>query len=254
MDLKTIEKAMMVFKCFAQGETSVGTTEMAERLQTNKATMSRVLSTLKNHDFLEQDIRTRRYQLGPGMVALARAVYRNLEGIVTTVATPFVNKLRDTVGETVHLEVLSGNNIYLSYVAVTPNPISLQIEIGDQVMPHAHAGAKAIVAFSQPDVVEHWLSQEFICYTKNTILDRDTLRKLYGEIRNTGVAYDFGEYFEEVNAVGAPIFNQENNPIASILIVVPSYRMRKKWNRSYIDNLKKTANAISSQLHSSRKI
>ncbi len=254
MDLKTIEKALMVFKCFAQGETSVGTTEMAERLQTNKATMSRVLSTLKNHNFLEQDVRSRRYKLGPGMVELARAVYRNLDGIVTTVATPFANKLRDTVGETVHLEVLSGNNIYLSYVAVTPNPISLKIEIGDQVMPHAHAGAKAIVAFSQPDVIEHWLSQKFVRYTKNTIMDQDKLRELYAEIRNTGVAYDFGEYIEEVNAIGAPIFNQENNPVAGLLIIVPLYRMRKKWNKSYIEYLKNAANEISSQLHSSRKI
>lgn len=254
MELKTIEKAMMVFKRFAQGETSVGTTEMAERLQTNKATMSRVLSTLKKHDFLEQDIRTRRYRLGPGMVELARAVFRNLDGIVTTVATPFANKLRDKVGETVHLEVLAGNNIYLSYVAVTPNPISLNIEIGDQVMPHAHAGAKAIVAYSPPDVIDHWLLQEFKRYTKNTVIDRDKLRELYSKIRETGIAYDYGEYIEEVYAVGAPIFNHENNPVAAILIVVPTYRMKKKWNKSYIENLKNTANAISSQMHSSRKL
>jgi IclR family acetate operon transcriptional repressor len=146
--LKTIEKALMVFKCFAQAESSLGTTELANRLNTNVPTMSRVLSTLKRHGFLEQDPTTRRYRLGPAMVEMAQAVYRSLDGAVTHVAAPFANALRDQVGERVHLEVLSGNNIYLAYVAETPKPISLNIGAGDQVMPHAHAGAKAIIAFS----------------------------------------------------------------------------------------------------------
>jgi IclR family acetate operon transcriptional repressor len=252
--LKTIEKALMVFKCFAQAESSLGTTELANRLNTNVPTMSRVLSTLKRHGFLEQDPTTRRYRLGPAMVEMAQAVYRSLDGAVTHVAAPFANALRDQVGERVHLEVLSGNNIYLAYVAETPKPISLNIGAGDQVMPHAHAGAKAIIAFSPPDVMDYWLAQDLPQYTKNTVTDPDELRKIYREIRETGIAYDFGGYIEEVNAIGAPIFDHKNNPVAGLIIVVPSYRMRKKWNRTYLTALKNAANDISSQLHSSRRV
>lgn len=187
------------------------------------------------------------------MVEMARAVYRSLDGTVVPVAISHANLLRDSVGETVHLEVLSGNNIYLAYVALTRNPISLNIEIGDQVMPHAHAGSKAIVAFSPPDVIEHWVSQNLTRYTPSTVIDPDLLRDTYKNIRKTGVAYDFGEYFEEVNAIGVPIFNHENKPVAGLLIVAPSYRV-KKWEQRYITLLKNTANEISSRLHSSRKI
>jgi DNA-binding IclR family transcriptional regulator len=254
MELKTIEKALMVFKCFAQGDSSLGTTELAKKLRINKATMSHVLSTLKKHEFLEQDPRTRRYRLGPAMVEMARAVNRALSGTVVEVASPFADALRDKVGETVHIEVVSGNNIYLAYVAVTPNPISLTIEVGDQVMPHAHAGAKAIVAFSQPEVIENWLARDFFPFTEKTITDPDELRKIYAEIRETGIAFDSGEYLREVYAIGAPIFNHENKPVAAILIVVPLYRMGKKWNHHFISQLKKSANTISMQLHSSRKI
>lgn len=254
MELKTIKKALMVFNCFAKGESSVGTVELAARLNTNKATMSRVLSTLKKYDYLEQDPRTRRYRLGGAMVEMARAVYRNLDGMVATIANPFADELRDTTGERVHIEVIAGNNIYLSYVADTPNPISLKIDRGDQVMPHAHSGAKAIVAFSQPGVIEQWLTRKLPLYTKNTVDDVDHLKKLYEEIRKTGIAYDFGEYFDEVNTIGAPIFNHTNEPVAGIILVVPSYRMKKKWNNNHIALLKKTANTISSKLHSLRKI
>lgn len=254
MELKTIEKALMVFKCFAQGETSLGTIEMASRLNTNKATMSRVLSTLKSHDFLEQEPGTRRYRVGPALVELARAVFQSLGGPVVNIASPLCDALRDDMGERVHLEVLSGSNMYLAYVADTPKPISLKITAGDKVMPHAHAGAKAIVAFSQPKEIETWLEQDLIAYTKNTVTDRDQLRKMYEEIRKTGVAYDFAGYLEEVNAVGVPVFNHENKPVAGLIIVIPTYQMRKKWDKRYIVELKKSANAISERLYSSRHV
>ncbi len=254
MELKTIERALLVFKCFAQENSSLSTTDLSQKLGTNKATMSRVLSTLKKHDFLEQDPNTRRYRLGPAMAQMARAVNRTMNGEVVAVAKPPVDKLRDKVGETVHIEVVSGNNIYLAYAAVTPNPISLTIEVGDQVMPHAHAGAKAIVAFSEPDEIERWLTRDFFPFTENTVTDPDKLREIYREIRRTGVAYDWEEYLHEIYAVGAPIFNHANNPVAAVLIVVPSYRMERKWESHFIEALKETANRISKRLHSSRAV
>lgn len=254
MELKTIEKALQVFKCFAQENSALGTTELSRKLDINKATMSRVLKTLKKHDFLEQDPNTMRYRLGPAMARMARAVNRNMNGEVVTASKPFVDKLRDLVGEAIHLEVLSGNNIYLAYAAATPNPISLSIEVGDRVMPHAHAGAKAIVAFSKPEEIERWLTRDFFPFTENTVTDPDELRKIYDEIRRTGIAYDWEEYLYEIYAVGVPVFNHENNPVAAVLIVVPSYRMERKWDSRFIEALKETANKISSRLHSSRKI
>jgi DNA-binding IclR family transcriptional regulator len=254
MELKTIEKALLVFKCFAEGDASLSTTELSKKLGTNKATMSRVLSTLKKHDFLEQDPNTRRYRLGSAMAKMARAVNRNMNGEVVAVAKPIVDQLRDNVGETVHIEVRSGNNIYLAYAAVTPNPVSLTIAVGDKVMPHAHAGAKAIVAFSEPEEIEKWLTRDLPPLTKNTVTDPDELRKMYREIHQAGVAYDWEEYLQEIYAIGAPVFNHENNPVAAIIIVVPSYRMAKKWDTHFIDMLKEAANEISKGLHSSRLI
>lgn len=254
MELKTIEKALLVFECFANGDIAVSTTELAKRLNTNKATMSRVLATLKSYDYLEQDSITRKYKIGPAMVKLSRAVHQSLEGTVTTVAAPIANQLRDLVGETVHMELLSGDNMYLAYIAVTPNPISLNIKVGDFVLPHAHAGAKAIAAFSPKEVVEKWLKKDFPVYTKNTITAPGLLREEYDKIRKTGVAYDFAGYLEEIDAIGTPVFNHEDAVVAALLIVVPSYRLKGGWTEQHIAELKKAANAISLQLHSSRTI
>lgn len=252
MELKTIEKALRVFDCFAKGDTLLGTTELANRLGTNKATMSRILSTLKKHGYLEQEPRSRGYRLGPAMVLMARAVHRNLHGIIADVAAPIADSLRDKVGETIHLEVKSGNNLYLSYVARTPNPISLNIDAGDQVMPHANAGSKAIIAHSSAAEIDCWLQKELPKYTEHTVTDTAELRKMYDEIRMAGIAYDYGEYFKEICAVGVPVFDHRDEPIAGLLIVVPTYRLGESWNEEHIAELKKAANEISTQLHSTR--
>ncbi len=246
--------ATMVFKCFAEGDVALSADVLATRLDTNKATIGRVLTTLNKNGFLEQDPKTREYRFGPAMVEMARSVFKSLEGAVTSLAAPFAVSLRDKISERIHIEVMSGNNCYLAYLADSKEPIGLKIEIGDKVMPHAHAGAKAVIAFSQPDVIDYWLGQELTAYTKNTETDPDLLRKRFAEIRETGVAYDFGEYIEEVRAIGAPIFNHKNEPVAAVVIVVPSYRLGDEWSAEYITQLKETANAISEQLHSTRKI
>ncbi len=254
MELKTVEKACEVFKCFAQKETTISATELSKILSINSSTMSRLLTTLKKHGFLEQDASTRRYRLGPAMAEMARAVHRSLNGKVTEVAISHINALRDKIGETIALEVLSGSTIYHAYVANSLNPVSLKVVPGDKVMPHAHVGSKAIIAFSRPDAIDYWLSQDLPRYTKNTITDPERLRKMFREILEAGIAYDFGEYVEEVNAIGAPIFNHENRPVAGIVIAVLSNQKRKKWEDGHIRQLKETANQISSRLHSSRRI
>jgi IclR family transcriptional regulator, KDG regulon repressor len=254
MELKTIEKALSVLMCFAEWDTSLSTTELSIKLGTNKPTMSRILTTLRKHDFLEQEANTRRYRLGPAMAHMARAFNRNMNGEVVGIAKPIVDKLRDKIGETVNIEVLTGNNIYLAYTAKTPNPVSLTIDVGDQVRPHAHAGAKAIVAFSDPAEIEKWLARDLPVLNKNTVTDPDKLREVYKKIRQAGVAYDWEEYLDEINAVAAPIFNHKDHPVAAIIIVVPSYRMEKKWDSHLINLLKDAANKISKGLHSSRVV
>lgn len=96
-------------------------------------------------------------------------------------------------------------------------------------MPHAHVEAKAIVAFSRPGVIDYWLSQDLPLYTKNTVNDPDQLRKIYDQIRKTGIAYDYAEYVEKINAnaIGAPVFNHENEPVAGVAIAVLSQRRMK---------------------------
>ena len=254
MDLKTVENALRVLEHFFRDTAPVSALELAEEVGVSKSAMSRLLSALKKHEFLELDNRIRRYRLGPAAARMARAVHRSMSGGVVSVAAPYLDELRDMIGETVILEVRSGNRFYHAYVADSVNPVSLKVELGDEVKPYAHVGSKAIAAFSKPEEIDQWLHQEMERISPQTIIDPEQLQEIYAEIRRTGVAYDFGEYVEEVNAIGAPVFNHENEAVAGVVVVLVTEQGKQDREQRYIPYLKDTANRISVQLHSSRRL
>lgn len=53
-------------------------------------------------------------------------------------------------------------------------------------------------------------------YTKNTITDRETLKRELLRINITKISFDNMEHFEKIKAVATPILNKNNKIIAAI--------------------------------------
>jgi DNA-binding IclR family transcriptional regulator len=89
-------------------------------------------------------------------------------------------------------------------------------------------------------------------FTKSTITDPRILKKQLKEIRKLGVAFDHEEIDEGTSAVGAPIFNHSETPVAAVVVAGPPQRIESDHGSSIVRALKETANRISSQLYSKR--
>jgi DNA-binding IclR family transcriptional regulator len=248
MEIASVEKALMVLKSFTDSEAPIGTVKLSEKLGLHKATVSRILQTLKKHRFVILDPQSHKYYLGPEILVLAQTVTKALKGQVTSIALPFVERLRDQVGETVHLELISGQNIFLAHAALGIRGVTVAIDIGDPVKPNVHAGAKAIAAFSSAEKIDRWLSGKLTRYNENSITDPDTLREVYKKIRQSGFSIDDGEYDANVYAIGAPVFDFNGQPVAAVVIVAPYFRKEHLLTDGYINMLKETADGISARL------
>jgi DNA-binding IclR family transcriptional regulator len=248
MEHNAIEKALLVLSSFAGGNRPIGTVELAERLGLNKTTVSRTMTTLKKHNFLDQNPKTKQYSLGPMVATLGKAVIQSLDGQISIIAQPYCDRLRDQVGETVHLEVLSGNHLYLAYAVRGPNPVSVAIDVGDIVYPNVHAGAKVIAAFSDPEQVDAWLKNDLPVYTAKSMTDPSRLRARYKEFHDQGLSIDDGEYDENIYALGAPVFNHNNQAVAAIVIVAPYMRKQDLERPHVIRALKESATLVSGRL------
>jgi DNA-binding IclR family transcriptional regulator len=154
--------------------------------------------------------------------------------------------LRDTIGESVCCEVLvSGVNKVIAE-AIGPPPLSVTFE---EYLPiHVAAGAKAILAFTDPEVVDSMIKGELEKFTENTVTDIQLFKDQLKEIKLHGIAYDHGEANKDVHAVSAPVFNQFEEPIAAISICVPSNRINKIVNNNIVIELKEAARRISERL------
>ena len=237
------QKAIEILLAFVPDNRTLGTLELSRLLGLNKSTVSRLIRVLAHYDLLQQDDTTKKYSLGRSAAFIGKAVQQSLSTRLVSIAQPFTNYLRDTIGESVCLEVMSGDHVYLVAKAVGPPPLSISFK--DRIPIHAAAGAKAILAFSSPEVVERLINRKLPRLTANTITDPDILRTHLMEIRRQGVAFDRGEDNIDVHAVGAPIFNHNGEPIAALCICVPASRMDSYVKSNIISKLKETAAKIS---------
>ncbi len=246
--MNSIEKALEILRAFTPDNRPLRSVEISNRLQINKATVNRILITLKKRGFVVQDEATRRYRLGPSTALLGRAVKQSLSGRLVALAKPYLDSLRDKVGETVHLEVLTGGRIFLSYSAPGIRQVTVTPRVGDQMAINANAGAKAILAFSPQEIIEKGLAGKLEKFTSKTAIAPEKIRQEYADIRKSGFAYDKEEYDEDVHAVAAPIFNHEDRVVAAVVIIAPMFRMSSSIETGSLELLKDTADEISERL------
>ena len=191
-------------------------------------------------------MKTRKYSLGRTAALLGEAVKGSQTDRLIQFVRPEIEYLRETIGESVCCEVLlSGGNKVIAE-AIGPPPLSVTFE---EYLPiHVAAGAKAILAFTDPDVVDSLIKGELEKFTENTITDIKLFKDQLKEIKLQGIAYDHGEANKDVHAVSAPVFNQFKEPIAAISICVPAGRIDKILSNKLVVELKKAASRISEHL------
>ncbi len=245
----SIEKILAILSAFKPHNQEMGTVEISQKLGLHKATVSRILLTLSEHSYLRRNLKTKKFSLGPAILQLARVITQSLENNIIQIAKPHIDGLRDSVKETVVLEVVSGKNTMIAYLAEVPRKIRLAGTLGDVLPLHTAAGAKAILAFSPPELKDSLLPEKLRKHTPNSITDLAVLHQQYAEILECGYSIDNEEHDIGVSAIGAPILNSDEEPVAALVIVGPSQWVTWEGDSSLVPKLKKAAAAISADLY-----
>jgi DNA-binding IclR family transcriptional regulator len=244
-----IEKALKILSTFIPYNQESSTTEISRKLGFHKATVSRILLTLTEHGFLEQCDQTKKFKLGPVVMNLGMAVRRSLKNDLVHIAKPFIDELRDELKESVLLEILAKDHTIIAYIAEGPGRVRLAGTIGDYLPIHVAAGAKAILAFSSPEVKNLFLNKKMPRLTPHTITDPEVLDRQFREIKKCGVSFDQEEHDLDINAIGAPVFNGEKFPVAAVVVAGPKTRVICHMDSAIAAQLKKTAAKISERLY-----
>src|SRR5918998_1674310 len=171
--VQSVDRALTILTVLARlGQ--AGGSEIAAELGGHKSTPVRLVSTLENHDIVEQTEARGKYRLGMGLVRLAGASSARLD--LVQEARPICRRLAAECGETVNLAVLSdGSALYVDQVS-GGTALPSHNWVGQHIPLHATSNGKVLLSGLEPAEVEARLGHqpgddpsELPAYTHHTV-------------------------------------------------------------------------------------
>lgn len=244
--IQSVHRAAAILRSFTKTDSELGVTTLSEQLGLHKSTISRLLSTLEQEGFVEQNPDTGKYHLGLALVTLAGIVLEQIS--LRQIAQPYLNTLAEQTQETVNAVVLIDKECINIEDAPSPRPIQYIGRIGRRTPLHCTAAGKVLLAYLNSAERDQLLADGLARFTAKTIVDRPTLEQNLAQIRQQGYTITHEEHQEDLSAIAAPIYDHTGRVIAAIAVSGPTYRIGPDDIGQYIDPVLDTARKISIQL------
>ncbi len=242
-----VARAAAILRALGDGQADASLTDLARGLGLHKSTAHGILATLTACDLVSRDRVTRRYRLGPALVALGRAAgdRHNLDAL----ARPYLRRLCRLSGETVTLHLRDGEGSVILASEESPHQLKVTAPPGRRMPPFAGAVAKVLQAFG--DLPTHRLPASLPAYTPRAITDPVRYGQDLARVRRAGVAYDDMEYLPGVRAVSAPVRQGPEDggeTVGALSIVGVAARVSPRRLRRLARPLRRAALALSRSL------
>lgn len=244
--LKVVAKAFLVLEAIADCKSCIRVTELSRKLKVPKATVFRILFTLKELGYVQQIPRRGAYKLSDQ----ARWLSRNeAKETLKRVARPFMQALLARYGETVNLAVIDRGQIL--YIRILEGIRSFRMTATENTYSPVHTAAlgKAILAFLDPREAEQILRQRPLAkLTSRTTNSIPALLEQFRRVRKQGWAIDDQENEQGVRCLGAPIFDSQGNPGAAMSISGPCGQLNDRILKEVARFLLEASREISRQI------
>lgn len=243
--IQSVERAAMIMDCLSKGPRSLA--DLSRELNLHKSTVHGLLQALLKYAYVQQDEATGHYRLGYRLLALGSAFLEQCD--LREAAAPYLRKLVDEHGETVHLVIMNdGQVVYLDKID-SPQSIRMVSRIGRHLPTHCTGVGKAILAFLPPEKVRVIIDKRGLPrYTNNTITTWSELAEELARIRQQGVAYDREEIEVGLRCVAVPIIGFGSYPVGAISISGPAWRMTEDRVEKMADSLRRVSQELSRQM------
>jgi len=214
-----LERALSILELLGSADSPMGLTVIAQRIDLPVGTTHRMLKALTAHGYVEQDLRTKWYELGLKVMELRGSIITQAVRMASD-ARPYLQSLSVATGLRCHLAIYRGGNvIYIDRVDSDSSGSSGYVPLGLQAPAYSTGLGKVLLAYAPAEEVEALLvSNSRQKFTSNTITEPEELREELRLTRQRGFAVDHGESSEFRSCIGAPIFDYRAHAIAAISV------------------------------------
>jgi IclR family acetate operon transcriptional repressor len=249
MPIQSVDRAISILNAFSINEAQLGVTELSHRLGLHKSTVHRLLASLEKGGLVERDPRNRKYSLGIRLIELAGTMLNSRN--VPQVVRPYLHYVADAVEELTYLAYLVRGEVL--NVEQVPGPHLVQSVgwQGRRTPLHCTSAGKIFMAHMSEKQLERVFEAGLQRLTPKTITDPADLRYELERVREQGYATSFEELEEGTNALAVPISSPNDEVIAAIGVVGPSYRFTPERAMSHLDVIRSVAREVSHRLGNS---
>lgn len=219
-EIQSLTRGLKILDYIIDAKRSVSITELADTLDMDKSTVSRLVSTLVSGDYVQPEVGSRRYVPGKRLYSASWQILNRLP--VREKARPFLARLVRDTGECAHTAIYSEGKALVIDDVEGEATLRVAGQTGRRIPLHCTAVGKGLLAFAGVP-----FPNELGRCTPRTIADPAQLQAHLADIRARGYAVDDEEYEEGVRCIAAPVNDKHGMTIATIGISGPSVRLTR---------------------------
>ena len=241
---QSFSRSIGVLQTIADSAEAVSRAALVKQCGLTRPTLYRIIASLEAEGLIEATA-DNRYRIGGRVISLARTALEQND--VRREAEPFLKHLRDETAETVHLAIRSGDALVYIDKIESQEAVRMTSTIGTRVNFHSTSVGKAFLSAmpeQQSDELIHRIDLPSL--TKFTTTDRAALRTIVRQAAQQGFVRDDQENEIGIVCFGAAICDRADNPVASVSVSVPLFRLRDE--QQYIAPLMEAVSSISKRL------
>jgi len=244
--IQSVDRAITLLEAIAEAGGESTLTELSRRTRLNISTCHHLLSTLVARGYVAKVPVRRSYALGARIHYLCNA---SLQVDLPARAAPFIERINEKTGETVHLAVLQGDAMMKIAKRESRHPVRVDTgTLGKSDAPHATASGKAMLAWLPEDDMRRVLSSGLPRFTAKTITEWPALIEALRHVRRNGYAMDDEEYQPGVICVGAPIRDHNGAVVGAISASTPAMRANNDHLKLIREQIVSAVRALSAEL------
>jgi DNA-binding IclR family transcriptional regulator len=222
--IQSVSHALDILESFTRTEDELGVTELSKRLALHKNNVFRLLATLENRGYIEQNTATERYRLGPKTLQIGSIFVEQRE--CRRQARPVLEDLATRSGETAVVAVLRGSKVVYMDSVETDRTVRAVSRIGAIYPAYCTAVGKIQLAhLAATDIERLYPEQALNALTERGIKTRDALEAELRLAAQRGYAFENEETETDVRGIAVPVKDFSKKVIAAIGIMAPASRL-----------------------------
>ncbi len=219
--IQAVATALELLDCLA-AESELGVAELGRRLGVSKSTAHRIVTTLCANGYVHRVPETKAYRLGIRLHELGELVASRSR--LRDHALPLLESLRNQTGETVHLAVPAGAQMFYVERLESYHGLRFSSRVSRLRPIHLTSSGKAVAAFN-PAVADAACAAGFAVRTPRTIRTKQQFLRCLAETRARGYAFSIEEDEPGLSSVAAPVLDHGGVARAAISVAGPVARV-----------------------------